>query len=76
VADAADMSRQAFLRAQRKANGGRRLRYDEPLSPRTWLVRVLAVLAVLGALGSQAPPWGDDVRTWMQTHTASASPWW
>ncbi len=74
--DAAVMSVKAFARAQRRANRGRRIRYDRPLSPRTWLVRVLAVLVVAGAIGSQVPPWGDDVRAWVETRTAYASPWW
>jgi hypothetical protein len=74
--DSAGMSIEAFRRAQRRANRGRRIRYDQPLSPRTWLVRVLAVLTVAGALGSLLPPWGDDVRAWMEERTAYASPWW
>jgi hypothetical protein len=73
--DSAGMSIEAFRRAQRRANGGRRVRYDQPLSSRTWLVRVLAVLAVLGAVGSQVPPWGDDVRGWIDTRVADVAPW-
>ena len=57
----AAMTRKAFKRAQRRAEGGRRPHYDQPLSARTWLARVVAVLLVLGAVGSQSPPWGDGV---------------
>lgn len=74
--DTEGMTRQAFKRAQRRAEGGRRPRYDQPLSARTWLARALLVLVVLGALGSQSPPWGDDVREWVQTRSAAVSPWW
>ena len=73
--DLAGLSVESFKRAQRRANGGRRVRYDQPLSPRTWLVRVLAVLTVVGALGSQVPPWGDDVRGWIHTRVADVAPW-
>jgi hypothetical protein len=68
------MTRQAFTRAQRRAEGGRRPRYDQPLSARTWLARVLAVLLVVGALGSQSPPWGDDVRGWIGTRVEAVVP--
>jgi hypothetical protein len=74
--DTAGMTRQAFTRAQRRAEGGRRPHYDQPLSARTWLARGVAVLLVLGAAGSQSPPWGDDVRQWLQTRSAEVSPWW
>jgi hypothetical protein len=45
------------------------------LSPRTWLVRALAVLVLLGAVGSQVPPWGDDVRNWVGTRVEEVAPW-
>ena len=73
--DVAGMSRSAFRRAQRRANGGRRPRYDAPLSVRTWLFRLLLVLLVLGAVGSQVPPWGDDVRDWIETRVEQVAPW-
>jgi hypothetical protein len=63
--DLQGMTRQRFDRAQRGANGGRRPRFDEPLSMRTWLFRVLLALLVLAAIGSQVPPWGADVRSWV-----------
>jgi hypothetical protein len=72
--DTAGLTMQAFERAQRRANGGRRPRYDQPLSARTWLTRALAVVLVLGAAGSQAPPWGDDVRAWVGTRIQDGAP--
>jgi hypothetical protein len=30
---------------------------------------------VLGAVGSQVPPWGDDVRSWIDTRVADVAPW-
>ncbi len=73
-APAAGMSKGAFRRAQRAANGGRRPRYDAPLAARTWLVRALAALLVVGAVGSQAPPWGEDVRGWIETRVEQVIP--
>ncbi len=64
----------AFRRAQRAANGGRRVRFDAPLSARAYLVRALAVVLLVLVLGSQAPPWGADVRHWVQTRVELALP--
>jgi hypothetical protein len=65
--DAVAMRKSAFRRAQRLANGGRRPHYSVPLSWRTRFARAFAALVVLGAVGSQVPPWGDDVRSWLDT---------
>lgn len=64
----------AFRRAQRAANDGRRVRYDAPLSARTYAVRALAVLLLAGAVGSQVPPWGGSVRAWVETTVEQALP--
>jgi hypothetical protein len=74
TASAAGWSPTAFRRAQRAANGGRRVRYDAPLSVRTYLVRAAAVLLLVLALGAQAPPWGADLRHWVQTRVEQALP--
>ncbi|WP_143087085.1 zinc ribbon domain-containing protein [Geodermatophilus ruber] len=73
--DAVAMRRSTFRRAQRLANHGRRPRYDVPLSWRTRFARAFVVLLVLGAVGSQVPPWGDDVRSWLDTRVQEAVPW-
>ena len=67
-------SKASFKRAQRVANGGRRVGYDVPLSARVLLVRAVAVLLLVLVLGSQAPPWGPDVRHWVQTRVEQALP--
>lgn len=64
----------AFRRAQRAANGGRRVRYDAALSARAYLLRAVAVVLLVLLLGSQAPPWGGDVRHWVQTRVEQALP--
>jgi len=67
-------SRPVFRRAQRAANGGRRVRYDAPLAARVYVFRVAAVLLLLALLGSQAPPWGPDVRGWIETRVEQVLP--
>jgi hypothetical protein len=67
-------SRPVFRRAQRAANGGRRVRYDAPRAVRVYVFRVAAVLLLLALLGSQAPPWGPDVRSWVQTRVEQVLP--
>jgi hypothetical protein len=70
--DVQGMNRQRFDRLQRRANGGRRPRFDEPLSARTWAFRTCMALVVVGAVGSQVPPWGDDVRSWVSERIDAA----
>lgn len=74
VGAAQGWSTAAFRRAQRAANGGRRVRYDAPLSARTYLVRALLVVLLVLAVGSQAPPWGADLRHWVETRVEQALP--
>lgn len=64
----------AFRRAQRAANGGRRARYDASLAARAYVVRAVVVLFLLLMVGSQAPPWGGQVRHWVQTRVEQALP--
>jgi hypothetical protein len=64
----------AFRRAQRAANGGRRVRYDASLAARAYLLRTLLVALLIVLVASQAPPWGADVRHWVQTRVEQALP--
>jgi hypothetical protein len=67
-------SRPVFRRAQRAANGGRRVRYDAALAARVYVLRVAAVLLLLALLGSQAPPWGPGVRGWIEARVEQVLP--
>jgi hypothetical protein len=71
---AVQLTRSAFRRAQRVANGGRRPRYDAPLAAQAWLMRGLGALLIVGAVGSQLPPWGADVRDWVGTRVEQVIP--
>jgi hypothetical protein len=68
------MSHAQFRRAQRAANGGRRVRYDAALSLRTLAFRALAALLLAGIVGSQVPPWGNEVRSWLDTRVQQVAP--
>jgi hypothetical protein len=46
----------------RTAGGGRVPPYNSPVAVRVRLVRIAAALILIGVVGTQVGPWGDDVR--------------
>ncbi|MGI9001529.1 MAG: hypothetical protein ACR2GH_07660 [Pseudonocardia sp.] len=55
-------ARRRFGQALRAANGGSAAGYDVALSVRTQLVRLILVVLLVAAVGSQLGPWGSGLR--------------
>jgi hypothetical protein len=52
----------SFRRSMRVASGGMAPAFDGPTAARVVVTRVVVVLLVLGAVGSQVGPWGTEFR--------------